>query len=42
MFHPYTKDELVDISIRFQQKPSEFLPTWLLHLWDMGVENIVM
>ena len=30
------------MSIQFQQKPSKPLPMWFLHLWDMGVENIVM
>ena len=32
----------MDMSIWYRQKPSESLPTWLLHLWDMGVENTVM
>ena len=30
------------MSIRFQQKTLEPLRAWLLHLWDTGVENIVM
>ena len=42
MLRPYTQDELVDMSIWYRQRPSESLPTWLLHIWDMGVENIVV
>ena len=42
MLHPYTQDELVDISVQYRKKPSESLPTWHLCLWDMGEENIVM
>lgn len=41
--HPLnTQDELVDMSDHLWQKPSQSLPTWFLHLWDMGVENIIM
>ena len=32
----------MDMSIWFWQKPLEILPTWILHLLNMGVENIVM
>ena len=42
MLHPYTQDELVYMSIWYRQRPSDSLPTWLLRLWDMGVENIVV
>ena len=42
MLRLYTQDELVDMSIRYRQRPSECFPTWLLRLWDMGVENIVL
>lgn len=42
MLLPYTLNELVDMRILFWQKPPEPLPTWLLCLRDMGMENIVM
>ncbi|XP_057351709.1 protein UXT isoform X1 [Manis pentadactyla] len=42
MLCPYTQDELVDIGVRYRQRTSESLPTWLLCLWDMGMENIVV
>lgn len=38
----YTQAELVDLSSQFQQKPLDLLPTRLVHLWDLGVEGIVL
>ena len=32
----------MDMSVWYRQRPSESLPTWLLRLWDMGVENVVL
>ena len=39
---PLDPDELVDMRVQYRQKPLEFLPIWLLNLWDVGVENIVI
>lgn len=38
---PYAASELVDL-VRFQQKPRESVPAWLLQLWDMGAETVVV
>ena len=42
MLCPNTQAELVDLSTQLQQKPSEPLPTWLLRLWDLGLEDIIL
>ena len=42
MLCPCTQDELVDMSIRFRQKPWEPLPNVAFASLDMGVENIVI
>ena len=42
MVRPYTQAELVDLSSRFRQKLSEAISAWLLHLWDLGVDGIVL
>ena len=36
---PYAASELVDL-VRFQQKPRESVPAWLLQLWE--VESVVV
>lgn len=41
MLSPYTQDELVDMSIRNCQKLLEPLSTWILYLWDMGMEKLL-
>ena len=38
---PYTKAELVDLGKQFQQWSGEPLAVWLLHFWDLGVDNIM-
>ena len=42
MLRPYTQAELVDLGSRFRQKPSESISAWLLRLWDLGVDGIVL
>ena len=42
MLCPYTQAELVDLGSWFRQKPSESISAWLLHLWDLGVDGIVL
>ena len=27
---------------QFRQRPTESVPTWLLRLWDLGAENVVI
>ncbi|XP_021238701.1 uncharacterized protein LOC110391220 [Numida meleagris] len=39
---PYTVSELMDLVQRFRQKPRESVPAWLLRLWDMGAESVVV
>lgn len=34
--------ELMDLVQQFQEKPREGVPTWLLRLWDSGVESVVV
>ena len=38
---PYTPTELMDLVQRFQKKPRESVPTWLLRQWDSGAESIM-
>ena len=42
MVCPYIQAELVDLGSCFRQKPSESISAWLLHLWDVGVDGIVL
>ena len=42
MLCPCTQAELVDLGPRFRQKPSESISAWLLHLWDLGVDGIIL
>ncbi|XP_057354339.1 uncharacterized protein LOC130682934 [Manis pentadactyla] len=42
MVHPCTQAELMDLGSRFKQKPSESISAWLLRLWDLGVDGIVL
>ena len=39
---PYTAAELMDLVQRFRQKPRESVPAWLLRLYDMGAESVVV
>ena len=40
--HPYTAAELMDLVQRFRQKPRESVLAWLLRLYDMGAESVVV
>jgi len=42
MARPYTPTELMDMVQRFQQRPKESVPTWLLRLWDSGAESAMV
>lgn len=42
MLQSYTQAELVDLSSQFRQKPLETMSAWLLCLWDLGVDRIVL
>lgn len=42
MFLLYTQAELVDLCSHFWQKPFESLAAWLLWLWDVGVDGILL
>ena len=42
MLCPCTQAELVDLGSRFRQKPCESISAWLLCLWDLGVDGIVL
>lgn len=39
---PYTAAELMDLVQRFRQRPRESVPAWLLRLYDMGAESVVV
>ena len=38
----YTQVELVDLGSWFRQKPLESISAWLLQLWDLAVDWIVL
>lgn len=40
-YRPYTQVELVDLTNQFCQRPGKRLVTWLLYLWDLGVDSIM-
>ena len=42
MLCPHPQAELVYLGSWFWQKPSESIQTWLLCLWDVGVDGIVL
>ena len=42
MVRTYTQAELVDLGSWFRQKPSESISAWLLCLWNLGVDGIVL
>lgn len=42
MLCPYTQAELVDMGSCFWQKPSGSVSAWLLCLWDVGVDGIIL
>ena len=42
MPHPYTQAELVDLGSWFRQKPLESISAWLLRLWNLGEDGIVL
>ena len=39
---PYIQAELLDLGSQFRQKPLESISAWLLYLWDLGVNVIVL
>ena len=42
MDRPYTPIELMDMVQQFWQRPKESVPMWLLRLWDLGAEGIMV
>lgn len=42
MFYPNSQAKLVDMGSQFGQKPSESISAWLLHIWDVGVDSILL
>lgn len=40
--HPCTQAKLVDFGFWFWQKPIESMAAWLLCLWDVGVDGIMV
>ena len=39
---PYTQVEMVDLGPQFWKKPLESMSVWLLYLWDVGVDGIIL